>query len=86
MHRRYSIHRDGDLLVEELGPDGKPLEAEPVKPEDRLPVELVVLSADDTDSRAQLIDLLEMALGLETEGPESVGLKKREGSPLKVLS
>ncbi len=86
MHRRYSIHRDGDLLVEELGPDGKPLEAEPVAPEDRLPVEIVVLSPDDTDSRAQLIDLLEMALGLETEGPESVGLKKREGSPLKVLS
>lgn len=86
MHRRYSIHRDGDLLVEDLGPDGKPLEPEPVPPEERLPIEVVVVGPDDTDSRAQLLDLLEMALGLELEGPESVGLKKRDGVPLKVLS
>jgi hypothetical protein len=87
MHRRYTIHRDGDLLVEDLGPDGKPLEAEPVPAEERLPVEITILSADDTDSRAQLIDLLEMALGLETEGPESVGLKKKEkGHKLNVMS
>jgi hypothetical protein len=86
MHRRYTIHRDGDLLVEELGPDGKPLEPEPVKPEDRLPVEVTILSPDDTDSRAALIDLLEMALGIETENPDSVGLKKREGHKLDVLS
>jgi hypothetical protein len=74
MHRRYTIHRDGDLLVEELGPDGKPLDPEPVAAEDRLPVEVTVLSPDDADSRAALIDLLEMALGIETEQPESVGL------------
>ena len=87
MHRRYTIHRDGDLLVEDLGPDGKPLEAEPVPAEERLPVEITVLSADDTDSRAQLIDLLEMALGLETDGPESVGLRKKEkGLKLNVMS
>ncbi len=86
MYRRYSIHRDGDLLVEDLGPDGTPLEPEAVKAEERLPVEVVVMAADDLDSRAQLLDLLEMALGLETEGPESTGLKKREGAPLKVLS
>jgi hypothetical protein len=86
MHRRYTIHRDGDLLVEDLGPDGKPLDPEPVPAEDRLPVEVTVLGPDDVDSRAQLIDLLEMALGLETEGPESVGLKKKEGKGLKVLS
>jgi hypothetical protein len=86
MHRRYSIHRDGDLLVEDLGPDGKPLEPEPVPPEERLPVEVVVMGPDDVDSRAQLLDLLEMALGLETEGPESVGLKKKEGLKLNVLS
>ncbi|MDP1827199.1 MAG: hypothetical protein Q8L48_28255 [Archangium sp.] len=87
MHRRYTIHRDGDLLVEDLGPDGKPLEAEPVPAEERLPVEITILSADDTDSRAQLIDLLEMALGLETEGPESVGLRKKEkGLKLNVMS
>ena len=87
MHRRYTIHRDGDLLVEDLGPDGKPLEAEPVPAEDRLPVELTIMAADDVDSRAQLLDLIEMALGLETEGPESVGLRKKEpGKKLDVLS
>jgi hypothetical protein len=79
MHRRYTIHRDGDLLVEELGPDGRPLEPEPVPAEDRLPVELVVLAPDDVDSRAQLLDLLELALGLETDGPGAVGLKPRPG-------
>ena len=78
MHRRYTIHRDGDLLVEDLDARGKSLEPEPVPPEDRLPVEVVVLATDDTDSRAALIDLLEMALGLETEGPESTGLRERD--------
>jgi hypothetical protein len=87
MHRRYTIHRDGDLLVEDLGPDGKPLEPEPVPAEERLPVELVIMSADDVDSRAQLLDLMEMALGLEADGPESVGLRKKErGTKLDVLS
>lgn len=86
MHRRYTIHRDGDLLVEDLGPDGKPLEPEPVPPEERLPIELTLLSPDDVDSRAQLLDLLETALGLEAEGPESVGLRKKEGKKLDVLS
>jgi hypothetical protein len=75
MHRRYTIHRDGDLLVEDLDETGKPLDPERTPPEERLPVEVVVLAPDDTDSRAALIDLLEMALGLETEGPESAGLK-----------
>ncbi|MFO0594535.1 MAG: hypothetical protein U0228_04505 [Myxococcaceae bacterium] len=86
MHRRYTIHRDGDLLVEDLGPDGKPLDPEPVPPEERLPVEITLLAPDDVDSRAQLLDLLETALGLETEGPESVGLRKKEGKKLNVLS
>lgn len=86
MHRRYTIHRDGDLLVEDLGPDGKPLEPEPVPAEERLPIELTLISPDDVDSRAQLLDLLETALGLETEGPESVGLRKKEGKKLDVLS
>jgi hypothetical protein len=47
---------------------------------------VTVLAPDDTDSRAALIDLLEMALGLETEGPEAVGLKVKEGYRLKTLS
>ncbi len=86
MHRRYTIHRDGDLLVEELDPTGKPLEPEPVPPEERLPLEVTVMGPDDLDSRAALLDLLEMALGLETDGPESVGMKKKEGLKLNVLS
>ncbi len=86
MHRRYTVHRDGDLLVEDLDENGKPIEAESVPAEQRLPIEVTVLAPDDTDSKAALIDLLEMALGLETEGPESVGLKKREGFKLGVLS
>jgi hypothetical protein len=86
MYRRYTIHRDGDLLVEDLDETGKPKEPEAVAPEDRLPLEVTVMGPDDADSRAALIDLLEMALGLETEGPESVGLRKREGKKLDVLS
>jgi len=81
MHRRYTIHRDGDLLVEDLDETGRPIDPERTPPEDRLPVEVVVLSPDDADSRAALIDLLEMALGLETEGPESTGLKPKLEPP-----
>ena len=66
MYRRYTVHRDGDLLVEDLGPDGKPLDPESVAPEDRLPVELVLLAPDTVDARAQLLDLLEMAFEMES--------------------
>lgn len=66
MYRRYTVHRDGDLLVEDLGPDGKPLDPEPITPEDRLPVELVLLAPDTVDARAQLLDLLEMAFEMES--------------------
>ena len=67
MYRRYTIHRDGDLLVEELDPSGKPIEPEPVPTEDRLPVEVVVMAADTLDAQAQLIDLLDLALEMESE-------------------
>lgn len=70
MHRRYTIHRDGDLLVEELDALGVPIDPEPVAPEDRLPVEVTLLGPDDDTSRQQLLDLLELALGMETDGPE----------------
>jgi len=66
MYRRYTVHRDGDLLVEDLGPDGKPVDPEPVPPEDRLPVELVLLAPDTVDARAQLLDLLELAFEMES--------------------
>ncbi|MFL5319356.1 MAG: hypothetical protein ACJ790_06835 [Myxococcaceae bacterium] len=69
MYRRYTIHRDGDLLVEELDPSGKPIDPEPVPPEDRLPVEVVVMAADTNDAKAQLLDLLELAYGMEADGP-----------------
>jgi hypothetical protein len=68
MHRRYTIHRDGDLLVEELDPQGKPVDPEAVPPEDRLPLEVVVLADDTPTSRAQLLDLLELAFEMESEG------------------
>jgi hypothetical protein len=70
MHRRYTVHRDGDLLVEELDASGKPIDPEPVPPEDRLPVELVVLAPDGPEAKAQLLDLLELALGIESDSPE----------------
>ena len=73
MRRRYTIHRDGDLLVEELDAEGKAKDPEPVPPQDRLPVEVVV-SADDTDdARAALLDLLELAFGMESEGSGGPG-------------
>lgn len=69
MYRRYTIHRDGDLLVEELDPSGKPIDPEPVPSEDRLPVEVVVMAEDTPDAKVQLLDLLELAFGMEAEGP-----------------
>jgi len=66
MYRRYTVHRDGDLLVEDLDADGKPLDPEAVPSEDRFPVEVVLLAPDTVDGQAQLLDLLEMALEMET--------------------
>ena len=83
MHRRYTIHRDGDLLVEELDPSGKPIDPEPVPVENKLPIELTLMSADDTDSRAALIDLLEMALEMELHGPDEN--KRIKGHKLDVI-
>jgi hypothetical protein len=82
VHRRYTIHRDGDLLVEELDETGKPIDPEPVPPEDRLPVEVVVLAPDDVDSRAALLDLLELAHEMEAEPEE----KRGKGHKLNVIS
>ena len=67
MYRRYTIHRDGDLLVEELDPQGHPIEPESTPPEDRLPVEVVVMAPDSLDAKAQLLDLLELAHDMEAE-------------------
>jgi hypothetical protein len=67
MRRRYTIHRDGDLLVEELDAAGRVIDPEPVPPEERYPVEVVVTAADTAEAREQLLDLLELAHGLESE-------------------
>ena len=83
MHRRYTLHRAGDLLVEELATDGKPIEPEPVPAENRLPIEVTVMSADDVDSKAALIDLLEMALEIELHGPDEN--KRIKGHKLDVI-
>ncbi len=56
-------------MVEELDPSGKPIDPEPVPPEDRLPVEVVLLADDTLDAKAALLDLLELAYGMEAEGP-----------------
>ena len=69
MHRRYTIHRDGDLLVEDLDAQGNPIQPEAVAPEDRLPVEVVVRAADTEDAKHQLLDLLELTLDMESEAP-----------------
>lgn len=84
MHRRYTIHRDGDLLVEDLDASGKPIDPEPVPPEDRLPVEVVVLAPDDVDSKAALIDLLELAHEMESNPDEQQAAKR--GHKLDVIS
>lgn len=67
MYRRYTIHKDGDLLVEELDASGKPVDPEPVPAEDRLPIEVVLMAADTQDARGQLLELLEMAYEIEAE-------------------
>lgn len=77
MHRRYSIHKDGDLLVEELDERGNPIEPEPVAPEDRHPIELVLKAPATEEGRANLLDLLEMALEMESDGASTnEGLQK----------
>ena len=73
MHRRYTIHRDGDLLVEDLDAQGNPIDPEPVPPEERLPIEIIIRGADGDEAKAQLLDLLDLAYGLEAEGPPAPG-------------
>jgi hypothetical protein len=69
-------------LVEDLNTEGKPIEPEPVPPEDRLPIEVTILAPDDIDSRAALLDLLELAS--EIEGSPQDGALK--GHKLNVIS
>jgi hypothetical protein len=86
MRRRYSIHRDGDLLVEELDAAGKPIEPDPVPAEDRLPIEVVLLSPDDEGARGALLDLIEMVWEFESFGPDEGGGPPPKSLKLNVLS
>jgi hypothetical protein len=67
MHRRYTIHRDGDLLVEDLDAEGNPIEPEGVTPEERLPFEVILRAPDTAEAKAALLDLLDLALEMERE-------------------
>lgn len=77
MYRRYTIHKDGDLLSEELDASGKVIDPEPVPPEDRLPVELVIMGPDTREGRDQILDLLELAYGIESEKQPPPGLPSK---------
>ena len=61
---------------EEEAGSGAGQRPEPVPAEDRLPVEVVLLAPDTLDGKAQLIDLLESALGIEIEGPGTEFVEK----------
>ncbi len=75
MHRRYSIHKDGDVLVEDLDAQGRSTDAEKVPDNERQSIEVVLRCDDGDEAKAALLDLLETALGLEVEGPDAVGLR-----------
>ncbi|MCL2178114.1 MAG: hypothetical protein FWC28_07570 [Proteobacteria bacterium] len=72
MRKRYSIHKDGDLLVETFDASGNPLEVEPVPPEERLPIEVNIQCPEGEVWLEQLLDLLETAYGLEEEGLQNL--------------
>lgn len=81
MHRRYTIHRDGDLLVEDLDDQGRPIDPEPVPPEERYPVEVIIRGGDSDDAKAAMLDLLELAFGLESDGPPEPPNKNKIRQP-----
>jgi hypothetical protein len=65
MYRRYTVHRDGDLLVEDLGPDGKPLDPEPIAPRTGSGGARAARPGHGR-RRAQLLELLELAFEMES--------------------
>jgi hypothetical protein len=86
MRRRYSIHKDGDLLVEELDAQGKPIEPEPVPAADRLPIQVEVESPDEEGAKGALLDLIEMVWEFESFGPDEGGGPQPKSLKLNVLS
>ena len=83
MKRRYTIHRDGDLLVEELDAAGRAIEPEPVPESDRLPFELILSGPDGKLHTPKLIELLEAALDIE-QGVDEDWKPKHTGSGQKL--
>ena len=67
-----------------MRPDGKPIEPEPVAAENRLPIEVTLMSAAHTVSSAAFTDPLEMALEIELHGPDES--KRIKGHKLDVIS
>ncbi|MCL2625939.1 MAG: hypothetical protein FWD46_03850 [Cystobacterineae bacterium] len=86
MRKRYSIHKDGDLLVETLDAAANPLDAEPLPPEERLPIEVILQCPDGETWQEQLLDLLEAAYGLEEEALENLRAPLLNPTPLKTES
>lgn len=70
MRRRYTIHKDGDILMEELDDGGLPTEPEPVPQADRLPFSVILGAPDGELARSRLVELIEAVLNLESGGGE----------------
>lgn len=84
MHRRYTLHKDGDLLVEEFDAEGNVLEEEPVPAKDRLPFEVVVKGPTGKLARKKLLELLEAAWELESGNVEN-SWKPKGKNKLEVI-
>lgn len=71
MHKRYTIHKDGDLLVEELDDAGQAIDPEPVDAKDRLPFEVVLRAPDGKLALQKLLELVEAAVEIESGESEN---------------
>jgi hypothetical protein len=70
MRRRYTIHQDGDLLIEELDDAGRPIEPEPVPDSQRLPFEVILSAPAGELAQGRLLELLEAVVSVESGDDE----------------